>query len=167
MGWFDGPSQDDSRELEFVAALARAAVEGAFPGVEPDGTMLGLLAKPEGAGIAVSLTVPGLSSSRRHLIVSYEPGPVNGTPVLQSEWSSSTQLSVQPGAYDGPSSDLDLGQRHHRYTVGLCGMGLGLVRSTTAVSSFAASVGRSSGSIAAERSGGGCSPASCLPVRDT
>ena len=108
VGWFDGPSLDDPRELEFLTALTHDAAEGVFSGVSPDDTELGVLARPGGAGIAVRLTVPGLTCNRRHLIVSYEPGPVHGTPVLQSEWTPSTQLTIQPSAFDGPFNDVDL-----------------------------------------------------------
>jgi len=106
--WFYGPELRDPREFDFVGALTRAADEGAFPGVDPGDTACGALSKEAGPGVTVCLAVPRLTCERRWLLVSYEPGTEYGTPVLQSEWSSVLDFSLQPGAYDGPRGDGEL-----------------------------------------------------------
>lgn len=108
MAWFNSPGLEDPRVVEFVAALTRAAVDGAFSDVVPGDSLLGPLSERDGPGVTVGLVVPGLTVKRRYVLVSYEPGADDETPVLQSGWSSSAQLDVPVGAYDGPSNDQDL-----------------------------------------------------------
>lgn len=108
MAWFSSPGLEDPRVAEFVAALTRTAANGAFFDVAPDDSLLGPLSERDGPGVTVGLVVPKLTAKRRYLLVSYEPGQDEETPVLQSGWSSHAQLEGPVGAYDGPSNDQDL-----------------------------------------------------------
>lgn len=109
MTWFNGPTPSTTLETEFVQALRAAAAAGAFPGVDPDDTVAGALTDPPGRGVTVGLAIPRLTTDRRWLLVSYQPGAEGGgTPVLQSGWSSVLMLTTEPGAYDGPQDELDL-----------------------------------------------------------
>ena len=108
MSWFSGPEVKEPRAQEFLSALRSAGESGAFPGVDPADTAVGLLEEPSGPGLTIGIAVPKLTTQRRWLLVSFEPGPETGAPTLQSAWSSDLSLGAEPGAYDGPSSSNDL-----------------------------------------------------------
>jgi hypothetical protein len=93
--WFDGPDLNEPRWRDFIVAMRHAAEGGAFPGVDPSDTGFDRLAGSSNPGVTIGL-------------VSYEPGPDKGAPMLQSGRDSEPTLATEPGAYDGPSSHNDL-----------------------------------------------------------
>lgn len=68
--WFLGPTLQDPRQVEFMAALTRAAEAGKLADVDAAQTLS--VAADDGSSVDVGLVVPGLTCDRKFLAVTYE-----------------------------------------------------------------------------------------------
>ena len=106
--WFSATPAPDDHTSDFLQTLAAAAEQWGFADLRPEDTLTDL-DRTERA-LVVEITVPGLTSERRHLSVRYR-ADVQGRPVLQSAWSRWPH-SFDDYEMDGsPDEDSDLSVR--------------------------------------------------------
>lgn len=101
--WFLGPTLQDPRQVEFVAALIRAAEAGELADIDAAQTLS--VVADDGSSVEVGLVVPGLTCDRKFLAVTYEPSDHHGLPSLTSVWTAGLTPKTEFDDYDAPSGD--------------------------------------------------------------
>ena len=101
--WFLGPTLEEPRQVEFMAALTRAAEAGELADADAAQTLS--VAAEDGSSVEVGLVVAGLTCDRKFLAVAYEPGDDHGLPSLTSVWTAGLEPKTEFDDYDAPSGD--------------------------------------------------------------